>query len=46
MGASHNRDKVEEELKSKAERMKARALLNGELVKQLMDSLKASGWRV
>lgn len=37
-----NREEIREELKPKAENMKERALLNGELVKELMNSLKRS----
>lgn len=36
------RRKIKEDLKPKVESVKERALLNGELVKQLMDSLKVS----
>lgn len=37
-----NRDEIREELKPKAENMRERALYNGILVKELMDSLKTS----
>ena len=37
-----NRDEIREELKSKAENMEERALFNGILVRELMDSLKKS----
>lgn len=37
-----NREEIREGLKPKAENMKERALFNGELVKELMDSLKGS----